>query len=123
MRRPSSAILPGSRATAEPALWESLLDLPNYADIASAYAARREDGGTAVASALAAFEQWYASAWRLMNYYHATCSDYLDMLDATKHFEGTLTLDPERLRGLCLLANGTDYGCADSPKIGLHPPR
>lgn len=107
---------------ADPALWENLLDLPNYSDIAIAYAAAREDGGTVAASALDAFEQWYASEWRREHYYHATCSDYLDALDTTKRFAGTESLDPERLRGLCLLADGTDYGCADSPKIGLRPP-
>ncbi len=107
----------------DPAIWESLLDMPNYADIATAYAEIRQEGGTVAESTLGAFEQWYGSEWRRENYYHAICSDYLDELDLTKRLAGTRALDPDRLRGLCLLADGTDYGCADSPQIALHPPK
>jgi hypothetical protein len=59
----------------------------------------------------AAFARWYDSDWRRESYYLSACGQYLDQLDETHAIEGRDRLPADFFDTLCLLPDGTNYGC------------
>lgn len=93
--------------------WQAMKNWPHYADILLRFETvmqETDDPGLATA---AAFEQWYASPWRIETYYLASCSDYLDRLDESKLLVSDDLLPGDFLDNLCKMPDGSNYGCIE----------
>jgi len=106
------------RGVEEP--WQALLQMPCYADIAYAFATEMEVGGDEASAVLAAFRQWYHSHWRIDNYQRSCYMGYLDLLDDTKRIRKYALLPGNFFDQLCILPDGSNYGCHLTPEIQRH---
>jgi len=96
----------------EPGVWNALSSWETQSDIASRFAETMNASGDKGAAVSAAFEQWYVSGFRRTQYYHATCSEYLDRMDAKHSIPSYLLLPTEFFAELCKLPNGREYECS-----------
>lgn len=101
--------------------WQALLRLPHYADIAWTFAEKAQTTGDEKQGMMAAFSQWYRSQWRLENYHNTCYMGYLDLQDETKRSPRYDLLPAHFFDSLCVLPDGTNYGCHLAPEIGRHP--
>ncbi|AHM03651.1 hypothetical protein roselon_01261 [Roseibacterium elongatum DSM 19469] len=99
-----------------PGPWQALADLPRYADMTSAFAAGMADHGDLFTASEAAFTLWYENESRRQDYYIASCSAYLDRLDATHALPRYETLRDDFFDQLCVLPDGTPFSC-DEPAL------
>ncbi|HRQ48843.1 MAG TPA: hypothetical protein PK725_17940 [Rhodocyclaceae bacterium] len=105
-----------------PGPWFALLDWELYTDIARALEREFLASGDESQAMKAAFEQWYASPWRLMRYRENCYMGYLDLQDETKRVPQYAPLPEDFFDDLCLLPDGRNYGCHQSVQI-RQPPR
>jgi hypothetical protein len=113
------ALFAWQRRAEDPGLWDAYLGFPRYRDIAVAFEASKEGGADDLAATRDAFRAWYHSDWRRRTYYLASCSAYLDLVDAEHLLPSYEPLPEGYFDGLCRLPDGRDYGCADTDEIGL----
>jgi hypothetical protein len=99
------------RAAGRPEVWAAAETLEHYEDIPAAFAAELDATGDAGLATRAAFSAWYASDWRRETYYHSACGQYLDQLDRAHLVPRYETWPAGYLDALCLLPDGTNYGC------------
>jgi hypothetical protein len=90
--------------------WDAAAGLEHYEDIAVAFAVAAGDGLEAEAT-LAAFRAWYTSERRLRQYYLSSCTHYLDALERVRRPQPTVSLAPRFFDTLCLMPDGSNYGC------------
>jgi hypothetical protein len=100
-----------------PGPWAASATLEHYEDIAAAFAAALEAGDDVALATRAAFSAWYHSEWRRETYYYSTCDHYLDRLDAEHAVPRYGTLPADYFDELCLLPDGTNYGCQRTDEI------
>lgn len=99
------------RAAGRPELWATAETLEHYEDIAAAFAAALDAVDDPAPATRAAFAAWYASDWRREMYYRSACGQYLDQLDDAHGVVRYDALPAGYLDDLCLLPDGTNYGC------------
>lgn len=105
----------------EPSLWQAARRLSNYEDIAAAIEQAASAGATPADIMLAGFTAWYASSWRLRQYYRGAAGNYLDRLDelsAVRHYG---RFPAGRFDDLCQMPDGSNYGCQATAEI-MRPP-
>lgn len=96
-----------------PGPWQAMLGWERYSDIPERFEKVLVETNDPGLAAAAAFEQWYASDWRIESYYLASCSDYLDRLDASKRLVSDDLLPADYLDNLCKMPDGTNYNCIE----------
>jgi hypothetical protein len=97
-------------------VWEAVSELEHYEDIAVAFAVAMGEGLAAEATR-AAFRAWYTSEHRLRQYYVASCTHYLDALERAHRPQPTAMLPAHYFETLCLLPDGSNYGCHQTTEI------
>lgn len=99
-----------------PGPWRVLNAWEQYGDIPRRFETELERAGDLETAVIAAFDQWYASAWRVNSYYIASCSDYLDRLDESHKLPSYGLLPDDYLTNLCRLPSGDPYACSDAKR-------
>jgi hypothetical protein len=102
------------KSIGHPGPWHTLRQWDHYEDIARRFEAELAAEGDLESAVVAAFDQWYASDWRVESYYIASCSDYLDRLDDSKLLPSYGLLPDDYLTRLCRLPDGAAYPCSDA---------
>lgn len=105
------------REAGDPEAWDAAVTLEHYEDIPPAFAAEIDATGDPARATLAAFSAWYASEWRREKYYLSACGRYLDLLDDTHSVETYGSLPEGYFDTLCLLPDGSSYGCENTEEI------
>jgi hypothetical protein len=106
-----------ARAAGRPGPWAALAEMEHYADLGGAFATAMVAEGDAAAATRATFAAWYASDWRRERYYLTSCTRYLETLERSWRIESYASLPPEHFDDLCLMPDGTNYGCHETAEI------
>ncbi|PJN94612.1 hypothetical protein CNY89_13485 [Amaricoccus sp. HAR-UPW-R2A-40] len=106
-----------SERAAKPELWDAAGSIAHYEDIRTAFGDTLASTADLGLAGRAAFTAWYASDWRRESYYLSACSQYLDRLDAAHALQRYDPLPDGYFDDLCLLPDGTNYGCHLTPEI------
>jgi hypothetical protein len=98
-------------------LWSAVQVLGHFEDIAAAYGAAVAAGASPTMSMRTAFSEWFHSDWRREQYYYSAASNYLDQLDEKHAIRGYDTFPSDHFAQLCLMADGSNYGCQFTEEI------
>lgn len=105
----------------QPLLWQTALRLSRYEDIAVAIENAAEAGAAPADIMLAGFRAWYASPWRLKQYYHSAAANYLDRRDELKALPRYAKYPADRFDDLCRMPDASNYRCQATDEIRRTP--
>ena len=103
------------RQSGDPGPWAALEALPRYRGVSEVFATEMQATADLARAGEAAFAGWYGNAERREAYYIAGCSAYLDAQDRTHALPQYGAIDPAFFTDLCVLPDGTRFGCAEPP--------
>jgi len=98
-----------SQGTSE--VWNTLLELTDYADIASIFNDEMKAQGSIVEALRAAFIQWYKVPSRVEGYKYYATENYLSALEGADRLQSYRLLPRNYFYSFCLLPNGDTYKC------------
>jgi hypothetical protein len=105
----------------QPLLWQAARRLSKYEDIADAIERAAAAGAAPADIILAGFTAWYASSWRIEQYYRGAAANYLDRLDESKAVRRYARFSSNRFDDLCRMPDGSNYGCQATAEIQRMP--